>query len=63
MNERTVDFMYILMRDHAQCGIVEDIMQNHVEYAEGNEPSEFTNKGLEQYAREITERLEEIAAE
>lgn len=63
MNERVVDFFYILMRDHAPCGVVEDIMQNHVEYSEGNESSEFTNKGLEQYARDITLRLEDIAAE
>lgn len=63
MNERFVDFMYILMRDHLPCGDVEGILITHVEYTEGNESSEFSNKGLEKYAREIVKRIEETSEE
>lgn len=55
--------MYVLMRDYVQCGIVEEICENHVEFTDGNEASEFSNKGLEMYAREIVERIEETANE
>lgn len=58
MNERFVDFMYILMRDHIPCGIVEEICMNFVEHTYGNKPCDFSNEGLEQYARVIVERIE-----
>jgi len=65
MNERFVDFMYVLMRDHTVCGIVEEITTNHIEHVHlgdnGNEPSFFSNKGLEEYARDIVARIEKVS--
>lgn len=71
MNERVVDFLYCLMRDHLIPGKVEEIVTGHVEYRdksrlvdemvypvmEDHESCEFENKGLEQYARELAARL------
>lgn len=66
MNERFVDFMYVLMRDHTVCGIVEEIVANHLESSplldgQGNDPSTFSNKGLENYSREIVKRVEKVS--
>lgn len=63
MNERFVDFMYVLMRDHLTPGCVEEITVKFVEPTVGNNSCEFTNKGLEQYAREIVKRIEDTSTE
>lgn len=58
MNERFVDFIYVLMRDHLPPGYVEEITTNHIECTSGNDSCRFTNKGLEQYSRDIVARIE-----
>jgi hypothetical protein len=74
LNERVVDFLYVLMRQVALPGDVEDVVKRNVEvrdqaYQDQFAPDvvvpprsdtsacTFSNKGLEQYAREIAERL------
>lgn len=82
LNERVVDFLYVLMRDQLVPGEAEAIVQNFVEKRDESKMSEyplptaaggedyliypptpddkanvFSNKGLEQYARELAERL------
>lgn len=50
-----VSFLYILLRDHVPAGVVEGIMQNHVEVAEIN--TEFCNGFIARYARDVAARL------
>lgn len=78
LNERVVDFLYILLRDEILPGDLEAVIQNFVEKRDESNVSEyplpggeqyiypplpddkanvFSNKGLEQYARELAERL------
>jgi hypothetical protein len=52
-NERLVEFLYILGRDHLALGVLEDIMWDHVD---GTEDS-YCNSFLEDYARDLAERL------
>jgi hypothetical protein len=50
-----VSFLYILLRDHLPAGVVEGIMQNHVEVEEKD--SEFCNGFIASYASELAQRI------
>lgn len=50
---RLVDFLYILGRDHLPIGAIEDIMFDFVD----SEPSSYCNTYLEDYARDLANRL------
>lgn len=54
MNERLVEFLYILSRDHLPHGVIEGIMWDHVS---GGEPDSYCNTYLEGWARDMTRRL------
>jgi hypothetical protein len=51
-----VSFLYILMRDHIPAGVVEGIMQHHVDAPEGT-LSELCNGYLASYAKDVAARL------
>lgn len=48
-----VDFLYCLLRDHLPVGVVEALVRD----SENCHAVEYTNKHLEAYAREVTDRL------
>ncbi len=52
-NERLIDFLYILVRDHLPIGTVEGIMWDQVD----DEKSSYCNSYLEEYVRELEFRL------
>lgn len=52
-NEKLVDFLYVLLRQHVLPGDIEDLMINHVRA----EKSQYCNPYLAQYARDLAERL------
>lgn len=52
-DERLIDFLYILGRDHLPLGALEDIMWSQVD----TEKSSYCNSFLEDYARDLAERL------
>lgn len=47
-----VSFLYILIRDHLPCGVIEDIMLQHVETKDTN-TAMFSNGWLAQYAIDV----------
>ena len=53
-NDKMVTFFYILMRDELPVGKVIDIIEN---YVPKTEIPEFTNKDLENLARDLVARL------
>lgn len=53
MNERLVDFLYVLARDELPVGAIEDLMWDHVD----TEPSSYCNEWLEGWARDLAKRL------
>lgn len=50
-----VSFLYILLRDHVPAGVVEGIMQGHVEVPEKD--TEFCNGFIARYAKDVAARL------
>lgn len=50
---RLIDFLYILARDHLPVGTLESIMFDQVD----TEPSSYCNCYLEEYARDLADRL------
>lgn len=52
-NDRLVEFLYILMRDHVPLGTVEGIIIDHVVGGENR----YTNGWLANYARDVSLRL------
>lgn len=52
---KLVDFLYCLLRDRVPPGEIETLIAN-IEAAQDNE-SEYENKHLEAYARELADRL------
>ena len=54
-NEGMVSFLYILMRDYLPCGVVERLVRDHVDF--GEKDSEFCNGFLENYAKDLAERI------
>jgi hypothetical protein len=56
-----VSFLYTLLRDHVAAGVVEGIMQGHVEVEEKD--AEFCNGFIASYAQELANRLRPEEAE
>ena len=52
-----VALLYHLMRDHLPCGVVEQILRNHV--FTGDKDAEYCNGYLASYAKDIADRLRE----
>jgi len=52
---KSVEFLYVLMRDHVPAGTVEEVMCQ----TEGKE-CVYTNGFLAQYAQDVANRLNEI---
>lgn len=50
-----VSFLYVLLRDHVQPGIVEEILLKQVPIPE--DTAQFSNGWLARYAQDIAERL------
>lgn len=57
-----VRFLYILMRDHLPSGVVEDIMENHVE-KEKHEWTRLTNGFLAGHAYDLASRLKQTPSQ
>ena len=55
-DNKLVEFLYILMRDHLPAGKVEGIMIDHVTGGENN----YTNGWLATYAKDIARRLNSV---
>lgn len=53
---RLVMFLYVLMRDEVTSGVVERIMEQHIEKAAGR-PVKYSNPHVEAHARDVADRL------
>lgn len=55
---KLTSFLYTLMRDHVQPGIIEEIMLNHI----GEETVSYSNGWLALYAQDVAKRLKPISS-
>jgi len=53
IRDKTVEFLYILMRDYLPCGSVEEIMRKHVT----GKMTKYCNGWLADYAMYVADRL------
>ena len=60
-NDKLVVFLYILMRDHIPCGVIESIYKEHIVLShEYIKEFLFSNGWLAEYAKDIVNRLVDV---
>lgn len=57
MNNKLVSFFYILMRDHLSSGVIEEIIEKHVDHLNEESDIKYTNPYLEDNAKWVVKRL------